>query len=53
MECLHCKYPDTRVVKILQDDNLTTRRRECVRCGERFTTHEKLRDDYLMKVKHK
>lgn len=53
MDCLHCKYPDTRVYKTIKDDCLTTRRRECMRCGARFITHEKLRDDYLKKANAK
>lgn len=47
MQCISCKYPDSRVVKSAHDDfkNLVQRRRECLRCGARFTTHEKMRDD--------
>lgn len=47
MQCLKCKYPDSRVVKSLHDDmkNLIQRRRECLRCGARFSTQEKLRED--------
>lgn len=45
MQCVKCKYPDSRVVKSLHDDNHTyiKRRRECLRCGARFTTEENLR----------
>lgn len=47
MQCKHCNYPETSVVRTIQHDfkNLTERRRECLRCGKRFTTHEKLRED--------
>lgn len=47
MLCKYCKYPDTSVVYTTHNDfkNLTERRRECLKCGMRFTTHEKLRDD--------
>jgi transcriptional repressor NrdR len=47
MHCKFCNYPDTEVVRTLQNDmrNLTERRRECLRCHQRFTTHEKLRDE--------
>jgi transcriptional regulator NrdR family protein len=46
MQCMHCKYPESRVVKSFLDDrkNVIKRRRECLRCGMRFTTDEKLRD---------
>lgn len=46
MQCTKCKYPDTRVVKSLHDNtrDIIQRRRECLRCGARFTTHEVMRD---------
>ena len=46
MQCPGCKYPDSHVVYTTHDDfkNMIGRRRECLRCGLRFTTHEKLRD---------
>jgi len=48
MECESCKYPETRVVDTDQDHktNQIYRRRECVKCGVRFTTREHLRDNY-------
>lgn len=44
MQCKGCKYPDSHVVYTRHDEsrNAITRRRECLRCGLRFTTHEKL-----------
>jgi transcriptional regulator NrdR family protein len=46
MDCKHCKYPESRVVETRQQDNDSIyRRRECVRCGERFTTYEQVRDN--------
>jgi transcriptional repressor NrdR len=46
MQCGKCKYNHTRVVSTDHNDvrNLIQRRRECLRCGKRFTTHEKLRE---------
>lgn len=46
MQCVGCKYPHTEVVRTRHDDkeSLTMRRRQCLRCGLRFTTHEKLQD---------
>lgn len=45
MDCVNCKYPDSRVV---ETDHVGTsairRRRECLRCGARFTTHEKMKE---------
>lgn len=48
MECKHCRYPDTRVITTRKDDELnqTYRRRECIRCGSRFTTQEHYRENY-------
>ena len=47
MQCTKCKYPESHVVRTEHDDlkNLLQRRRECLRCGARFTTHEKMRED--------
>ena len=45
MDCIHCKYPDSRVVETRQhDDNTIRRRRECIKCGKRFTTQEHIPD---------
>lgn len=46
MQCKACGYPDSHVVYTKNDDfkERIERRRECLRCGGRFTTHEKLRD---------
>lgn len=46
MQCTGCKYPDSHVVYTKNHDikHAIERRRECLRCGLRFTTHEKLRE---------
>ena len=45
MDCPSCKYPDTRVIESRPDKNDTIRRRrQCMRCGYRMTTHEKMRE---------
>jgi transcriptional repressor NrdR len=48
MECKNCHYPDTKVVSTRKNDDLnqTYRRRECVKCGARFTTQEHYRENY-------
>lgn len=48
MQCKQCGYPDSRVVETNKDDrvNQVYRRRECIKCGVRFTTQEHLRDNY-------
>lgn len=47
MKCQGCGYPHSSVVETKKDEgrNITKRRRECLRCGLRFTTHERLRED--------
>lgn len=46
MQCIQCKYPESKVVRTttLDWDSVVRRRRECVKCGNRFTTLEKLRE---------
>jgi len=48
MLCKSCNYPDSRVVETKQDDrrNQVLRRRECIKCGVRYTTQENLRENY-------
>ncbi|MFT4046127.1 MAG: transcriptional regulator NrdR [Solimonas sp.] len=43
MQCPFCKAPDTRVVdsRLAEDGTQVRRRRECEKCGGRFTTFEK------------
>lgn len=57
MQCKNCNYPDSHVVYTKNYDlrNRIERRRECLRCGARFTTYEKVRDDNnnFAKEKHK
>lgn len=44
MRCPHCSHDDTRVVDSRPADGQSAirRRRECVSCGERFTTYERV-----------
>lgn len=48
MQCKLCNYPDSRVVDTKQDEstNQVYRRRECIKCGVRYTTQEHFRDNY-------
>ena len=43
MKCVYCTAGDSRVVDSRQseDGNVIRRRRECLKCGKRFTTYEK------------
>ncbi|MBI3188865.1 MAG: transcriptional repressor NrdR [Gammaproteobacteria bacterium] len=42
MHCPFCATPDTRVIdsRLADDGDQVRRRRECIECGERFTTYE-------------
>jgi len=48
MQCKSCNYPDSRVVETKRDENTNQvyRRRECIKCGMRYTTQEHFREDY-------
>ena len=51
MICLHCHYPDSQVIytRNYDFDKIIERRRECLNCKKRYTTHEKLRDQIKSK----
>lgn len=45
MQCTKCRYPDSRVVDTKHEQNdLIKRRRECIKCGNRFNTVESAND---------
>lgn len=49
MKCRTCGYEGSRVVDTNKDErtNQIYRRRECIKCGVRYTTQEHLRDTYI------
>ncbi|NLW24352.1 MAG: transcriptional regulator NrdR [Clostridia bacterium] len=53
MRCPFCGYGDSKVLdtRSTDDGNSIRRRRECVQCGKRFTTYEKIEDVPLIVVK--
>ena len=53
MRCPYCNDPDSRVIdsRPVEEGNSIRRRRECVSCGRRFTTYEKIEQVPLMVVK--
>ena len=53
MRCQYCGYPDSRVIDSRPTEEGTSirRRRECMRCGRRFTTYEKIETSPVMVVK--
>ncbi|MCS7198785.1 MAG: transcriptional regulator NrdR [Caldimicrobium sp.] len=50
MKCPKCKEPETRVIdsRSIEDGFTIRRRRECIKCGYRFTTYEKLELDIMI-----
>ena len=54
MFCPFCKMPDTKVVdsRLSGETNQVRRRRECVKCAERFTTYEGVELNLPRLVKH-
>ncbi len=53
MKCPYCTTTDSRVIDSRPTEEATAirRRRECVQCGRRFTTYEKVEELPLMVIK--
>lgn len=53
MRCPICSYPDSKVVdsRPSEDNSSIRRRRECLKCGHRFTTYERVSDSPLIVIK--
>ena len=51
MKCPFCLEGDSRVVDTRQVGDSIRRRRECLECGQRFTTYERIASANLMVVK--
>ena len=51
MRCPFCNYEDTKVIDSRPSDEKKRRRRECVKCGKRFTTYEVVEKPLLMVYK--
>lgn len=48
MKCPYCGFEDQKVIDSRPIDDKTRRRRECAKCGERFTTYEMVEAPMLM-----
>ena len=48
MVCPYCQFPDSKVVDSRPKDDRIKRRRECIKCGARFTTFEVVEKPMLM-----
>ncbi len=53
MRCPFCRFDNSRVVdsRSTRDGRAIRRRRECLKCGERFTTYERIEEFQPMVVK--
>jgi transcriptional repressor NrdR len=51
MRCPYCQHDDSRVVDTRKVGNAVRRRRECLKCKQRFTTYERLASISLFVVK--
>ncbi|MBV8950535.1 MAG: transcriptional repressor NrdR, partial [Actinobacteria bacterium] len=53
MRCPYCQEIDDKVVdsRVAEEGAAIRRRRECLTCGRRFTTYERLEDVSLVVVK--
>ena len=53
MKCQFCNCADSRVVdsRPTDDGNSIRRRRECISCGRRFTTYEKVETKQVLVIK--
>lgn len=53
MRCPYCSYKEDKVVdsRSTQEESAIRRRRECLKCGRRFTTYEYIEEVSLMVIK--
>ena len=54
MKCVFCGYKDSKVIDSRNSDeqNSIRRRRECLKCGKRFTTYEMVASTPILVVKN-
>lgn len=48
MLCPYCKSTETKVTDKRDSEAITRRRRECLKCGKRFTTYERVEQDLFV-----
>jgi transcriptional repressor NrdR len=53
MKCIFCGCEDLKVIdsRSSEEGNAIRRRRECVKCGKRFTTYETIEDTPVLVIK--
>jgi len=53
MKCLYCGYDESKVIdsRATEENNSIRRRRECLKCGKRFTTYEIIETTPILVIK--
>lgn len=51
MKCPECGFEESKVIDSRPTENRVRRRRECIKCGVRFTTYEIIEEIPLMVIK--
>lgn len=51
MHCPYCRQPESKVVDSRESEESIRRRRECLACGQRYTTYERVESSPLFVVK--
>lgn len=51
MRCPYCKEQESKVVDSRETDESVRRRRECLSCGQRYTTYERVESNAIFVVK--
>lgn len=51
MKCMYCGCAESKVIDSRPTDDAIRRRRECMNCGRRFTTYEKIEAGQLYIIK--
>ena len=51
MKCPHCGHADSKVTDSRDVDDTVRRRRQCLECGSRFTTYERIQTANLVIIK--
>ena len=51
MRCPYCNHPESKVIDSRDSTESVRRRRECIQCGLRYTTYERIQTTALMVAK--
>ena len=54
MKCIYCGFSDSKVIdsRLTDESNSIRRRRECLKCGKRFTTYETVEEIPILVIKN-